>query len=75
MNNNKLKWYVVNKKYVNYLRKFDDKVENIEYDTKLKPYLGILITINTFNYYVPISSTKEKHYKIHEGMDFIKIKF
>jgi len=71
--NNKLKWYVANKEYITYLKKFDDKVENIDYDTKLKSYIGILITINDFNYYVPISSTKEKHYNIKEGMDFIKI--
>ena len=73
MKDNKLKRYIADKEYVNYLRKFDDKVENIDYSTKLKPYIGILITINDFNYYVPISSAKEKHYKIKEGMDFIKI--
>lgn len=73
MEKNKLKWYIANKEYVNYLRQFDEKVENIDYNTKLKPYIGILITINEFNYYVPISSAKEKHYKIREGMDFIKL--
>ena len=73
MKENKLKWYIADKEYVNYLRQFDEKVENIDYNTKLKPYIGILITINEFNYYVPISSAKEKHYKIREGMDFIKI--
>lgn len=73
MKQDKLKWYIVDKEYVNYLQKFDKRVENIDYNAKIKPYLGILITINEFNYYVPISSTKEKHYKIKEGMDFIKI--
>ena len=74
MKKNKLKWYVVDKEYVNYLREFDEKVENINYNKKLKPYIGILITIDEFDYYVPISSAKEKHYKIKEGIDFIKIK-
>jgi protein AbiQ len=73
MKENKLRWYIVDKEYVNYLREFDKKVENINYNAKLKPYIGILITIGEFNYYVPISSAKEKHYKINEGMDFIKI--
>lgn len=73
MKQEKLKWYVVDKDYVNYLRTFDNKVENIDYKAKLKPYIGILVTINDFNYYVPISSAKEKHYKIKEDMDFIKI--
>ena len=74
MKENKLKWNIEDKEYVEYLRKFDEKVEIIDYNKKLKPYIGILITINEFNYYVPISSAKEKHYKIKEGMDFIKIK-
>lgn len=73
MKENKLKWYIADKDYINYLRQFDEKVQNINYNTKLKPYIGILININEFNYYVPISSGKEKHYKVHEGMDFIKI--
>ena len=58
---NKLKCYVVDKEYVSYLKKFDDKVENINYTERLKPYIWILITINEINYYVPISSVKEKH--------------
>lgn len=73
MKENKLKWYVADKEYINYLKKFDNKVENIDYNTKLKPYIGILIFINDSNYYVPISSAKAKHYKMKEGIDFIKI--
>ena len=73
MKKNKLKWYVADKEYVNYLRTFDNKVENIDYNNKLKPYLGLLIKIDKFNYYVPISSSKEKHYKMNENIDFIKI--
>lgn len=69
----KLKWYVVEKEYVSYLKKFDNKVANIEYNDRFKPYLGIIITINEMNYYVPISSVKEKHYKMNEDIDFIKI--
>lgn len=73
MKENKLKWYIADKEYINYLKKFDDKVENINYKDRLKPYLGILININNMNYYVPISSAKEKHYKMNENIDFIKI--
>jgi len=73
MNKNKLKWYIVNKNYINYLRMHDKKVGNIDYDTRFKPYIGILIRIKDFNYYVPISSVKPKHYKMKEDMDFIKL--
>lgn len=70
----KLHWYIVDKKYVSYLKTFDNKIENIDYQDNLKPYIGIVININKFNYYVPISSPKNKHYKMKEGIDFIKIK-
>lgn len=54
MKENKLKWYIVDKEYVNYLKEFENKVEHIDYAKKLKPYIGILINIQNFNYYVPI---------------------
>ena len=69
----KLKWYIVEKEYVNYLRRFDNKVENINYNDRFKPYLGIIVAIEEINYYVPISSVKDKHYKMNEDLDFIKI--
>lgn len=73
MKKNKLRWYIADKEYVKYLKQFEEKVENIEYSEKLKPYIGILININGFDYYVPISSVKEKHYKMSNRMDFVKI--
>ena len=39
-------WYVADKDYVNYLHTIDNKVENIEYGNKLKPYFGIVLNIN-----------------------------
>lgn len=70
----KLQWYIVDKTYVNYLKKLDSKIENIDYKDNLKPYIGIVINFDKFNYYVPVSSPKDKHYKMKEGIDFIKIK-
>ncbi len=72
-NMDKLKWYIADKDYVNYLRRYESKVENINYKDKLKPYIGILIKIDECNYYVPISSVKTKHNEMKEGIDFIKI--
>lgn len=75
MNNEHLSWNVLSKKYVEYLQRYDSLVQNIDYgDNEIKPYIGIVLQINNFNYYVPISSTKEKHYKMKEGKDFIIIK-
>lgn len=73
MKKEKLKWYIASKEYINYLKVYDNKIENINYSSRLKPYLGIILFINNFNYYVPISSPKDKHYKMKEDIDFVKI--
>ena len=38
----KLKWYIVDKEYVSYLKEFDNKVENIDYKdvAKLRRFLS-----------------------------------
>jgi len=69
-----MNWYVIDKEYVEYLHGFDDKVEHISYGERLKPYIGILLHINNFSYYVPVSSAKPKHDKIKEDIDIFKIK-
>ena len=70
----KLKWYIIDKQYVKYLRTFDDKVEDIEYKDNLKLYVGIILKVGKFNYYVPISSPKKKHYEMKDSLYFIKIR-
>ncbi len=70
-----LNWYVVNKDYITYLKKFDSRVENIDYgENRVKPYIGIVFSFNNRNYYVPISSSKPKHNSMSEKVDFIKLK-
>lgn len=74
-----LKWYIVDKEYVKYLRKADNRVQNSEYADKLKPYIGIILTIHEFDYYVPISSVGnkpqkiEKYAKMKDDIDIVKI--
>ena len=51
-------WYVVDKKYINYLTQFDSRVGYVEYGERLKLHVGILLIIGDFHYYVPISSAK-----------------
>lgn len=60
----KLNLYSISDNYIKYLRKFDDKI----YDNKEKirtherKYLGIVLTVNEFNYYIPMSSPKKSDY-------------
>jgi len=66
-------WYVVDKDYIKYLIAFDPRVGYVEYGEKLKLHVGILLTINGYNYYVPISSAKPKHYRMSNNLDFHKL--
>ena len=66
-------WYVVDKKYINYLTQFDSRVGYVEYGERLKLHVGILLTIRNFHYYVPISSAKPKHQKMSNSLDFHKL--
>jgi len=66
-------WYIIDKDYVKYLHNYDNRVENIDYGEKTKPYIGIILKINDFNYYVPVSSAKPKHRNWKNSVDLFKI--
>lgn len=71
-----LKFYEVNPKYIDYLipfapHLFHNKKPGQHNDRK---YIGVVFTINGFEYFAPLSSFKDKHRKMKDGLDFIKIK-
>lgn len=55
-----LNLYYISSEYIEYLKKFDNRI----YDNKgekefhIRKYLGIVLKIGLFNYYVPFSSPK-----------------
>lgn len=51
--------YVANTSYVDYLRKFDSNVMINDEDGRVRKYVGIIYKINSFNYFVPLSSPKQ----------------
>ena len=53
-----LKFYDIDEDYVKYLQAIDKQIPNISYDTNNKFVCGIVLNINDFNYYAPISSNK-----------------
>ncbi len=69
-----MNWYVIDKAYIKYLMQFDDRVAYIEYGERLKLHVGIVLTIGQYNYYIPISSPKQKHQKMANCLDFHKLK-
>ena len=66
-------WYVVDKDYIQYLIQFDSRVGYVEYGEKLKLHVGILLIVHGCNYYVPISSAKQKHLHMSNSLDFHKL--
>ena len=39
-----------------------------------RKYIGIVLTVNSLDYFVPLSSFKDKHSKMQESVDFLKIR-
>lgn len=62
----KLKFYSVDKEYLNYLKKYDVKVPNQDYKTHDKFFCGVVLEINNFKYFVPVS-----HYNKQDNTNFL----
>lgn len=60
----KLNLYSVSDKYIKYLRQFDNKIYDNKEDmrTHERKYLGVVLTVNEYNYYIPMSSPKKSDY-------------
>lgn len=50
-----IKFYDVDKNYINFLKTIDSQIPNIEYEGNNKFVCGIVLTISNINYYAPIS--------------------
>ena len=68
-----LKIYRVNTEYCNYLRAYDARVPLNDLDKKRRPFIGIVLSINGFNYFAPLSSPKPKFLKMKNRIDMLKI--
>ena len=60
----KLNLYSVSYKYIKYLMQFDNRIYDNKEDSRThkRKYVGVVLTINDFNYYVPMSSPKKSDY-------------
>ena len=67
----RLKIYEIKKEYIKYLSRYQP---HLFYDEGTRKYIGILLEIKGFKYFAPLSSYKQKHKKMNERVDFIKIK-
>lgn len=60
-----MKLYSITDNYINYLREYEKRVYDNKEDIRkvTRKYLGIVLKINDFNYYIPMSSPKKSDYK------------
>ena len=71
----KLFFYEVDASYIDFLTRFSEHLfRNSKISQKYsRKYIGILFEINGLKYFAPLSSFKEKHKRLSETVDFIKI--
>lgn len=60
-----MKLYAISDEYIKYLRNFDKRVYDNKENNRImtRKYLGVVLEINNFNYYIPMSSPKKSDYK------------
>ncbi len=68
--------YEVDEKYINYLlpiapHLFQNKKPSQQNTRK---YIGVILIVNGCEYFAPLSSYKDKHRRMKESLDFLKIK-
>lgn len=68
---NKLNFYIVDDEYINYLRMFDDYV--VYNKNNKRPYVGIVINIENYQYFAPMFSPKVKHKNYKSNLSFFRI--
>ncbi|MFI3206070.1 MAG: type III toxin-antitoxin system ToxN/AbiQ family toxin [Clostridia bacterium] len=69
----KFTFHTVNTDYCNYLRKSDPRVPYTMDKKSIRPFVGIVFTVNNHNYYAPLTSPKQKHISMKNQVDFLKI--
>ncbi len=74
---NKLRLYKIDVNYIKYLYSFDNRIQfnpdmPDEYSAK-RPYLGVILKVENFNYFVPLEHPRPAHQKMKNNMFLFKI--
>ncbi len=67
-------FYMVDADYCDFLRETDPCVPYTMDRKSARPFVGIVLFVNQFNYYAPLTSPKPKHLQMKSQIDFLKIK-
>lgn len=66
-------FYTVDTAYCDFLREMDSCVPYTMDKKSIRPFVGIVFSVNDFHYYAPLTSPKTKHLKMKNQIDFLKI--
>lgn len=71
-----IRLYEIDPKYISYLTEFAPHLFHNKQagQNNERKYIGIVLSINGYDYFAPLSSFKPKHYRMKESLDFMKIK-
>lgn len=66
-------FYRADADYCDFLRKSDPCVPYTMDKKNTRPFVGIVLSMNGYNYYAPLTSPKPKHLTMKNQIDFLKI--
>ena len=66
-----LRFYRVREDYIEFLHKIDHRVQFNK--TERRPYVGIVLTVGSHDYFVPLESPKPNHANLKSGIHLMKI--
>lgn len=71
-----IKLYEVDGNYINFLLPYAPHLfQNRKSGQKnARKYIGVVLRVNGFDYFAPLSSFKDKHKTMKESVDFLKVK-
>ena len=71
-----IKLYEIDPKYISFLTAFAPHLFRNKQagQNNERKYIGVVLYINGYEYFAPLSSFKDKHLKMKDSIDFLKIK-
>lgn len=67
----KFRFYHIDEHYIRFLHSLDNRVQHNK--GQRRPYIGIVLSIDGINYYVPLESPKPNHANIKGGGPVMKL--
>ncbi|MCJ8341930.1 MAG: type III toxin-antitoxin system ToxN/AbiQ family toxin [Cetobacterium sp.] len=68
-----LKFFEVDKQYINYIKKYENKIMDTANEKEKRSFLGIVLKVYGYDYLVPLTSPKLKYLTMKNQLDFFKI--